>query len=276
MNTQLNVAREIAAEIGQELLAGLPEPHRISRKEAPRDAGTNLVTEMDERAEQFLTEQLADHFPEHDYIAEEGTEKRKGARFRWLIDPLDGTSNYAHAFPWFAVSLALQEQTSDTEQSPVYETILGVVRIPFSDETFHAVSGEGAYRNDEKITVSDRSPLSNCMVATGFPYNRRTTNRPLYRDFENMTRSTRSIRRAGTASIDLCYLAAGVFDGFWEWELQPWDTAAGALIIREAGGRTTDFEGAPHNPYGEQTLASNGHIHEEMIQILTTGEPILP
>jgi len=272
----LNVAREIAEDAGRELLDGLPNPRNISTKGSEEDAGTNLVTEMDKHAESRITDRLSAAFPEHDFVAEEGTERTEGSRYRWLIDPLDGTSNYAHAFPWFAVSLALQERSPDAPSDPPYETVLGVVRIPFSDETFYAERDEGAYRNDESLRVSDRSPLSDCMVATGFPYTRRTTDLPLYRDFENMTRSTRSIRRAGTASIDLCYLAAGVFDGFWEWHLQPWDTAAGTLMIREAGGQTTDFQGHPHDPYGDQTLASNGSIHEEMKQVLSTGEPICP
>ncbi len=272
----LQVAREISADIGEELLDALPEPHNITAKGDLDEAGIDLVTEMDEKAEEFITDQLGDAFPEHDFIAEEGTEKQHGSTYQWVIDPIDGTSNYTHAFPWFSVSLALERATDDPAHHRSCETVLGVVHIPHTNETFHAIKNEGAYRDDERIEVSDRSPLGSTMIATGFPYSRRKTNLPIYRDFENMTRSCRSIRRVGTASIDLCYLAAGIFDGFWEWHLAPWDTAAGAHIVREAGGRTTDFSGDPHDPYGDKTLVSNGFIHDEMIQILTTGEPIIP
>lgn len=278
LDNALQVAKDISGTIGSELLDALPEPHNISAKGDRDEAGIDLVTEMDEKAEQFITEELAKAFPDHGYIAEEGTEKQVDATYRWVIDPLDGTSNYAHAFPFFAVSLALEKKRSEsvsTDQRD-YETVLGVVRIPSTDETFHAISGDGAFRDGEPINVSERSPLGSCMVATGFPYSRRTTDLPIYRDFENFTRSTRSIRRVGTASIDLCYLAAGIFDGFWEWHLAPWDTAAGALIIREAGGQTSTFDGQPHDPYGDKTLASNGFIHDEMVEVLTTGEPIIP
>lgn len=273
----LQVAREISEDVGEQLLSALPEPHDITTKGDRSEAGIDLVTEMDQKAEEQITEELGTAFPEHDFLAEEGTEKQQGAAYQWVIDPLDGTSNYTHAFPWFAVSLALERATEpDEDHHRSHETVMGVVHIPFTGETFQAIIGEGAYRDDERIEVSERAPLSSCMVATGFPYSRRTTDLPIYRDFENFTRSTRSIRRVGTASIDLCYLAAGIFDGFWEWHLAPWDTAAGALVVREAGGRTSDFEGTPHDPYGDKTLASNELIHEEMIQVLTSGEPIIP
>ncbi len=269
---------DVARETGKLLLDGLYGDREVYQKD---EAFTNLVTEMDRRAEEKIVSALTDAFPDHDYIAEEGSRKESGATHLWLIDPLDGTSNYAHGFPLFAVSLALQRSNEGNanpggENGKNEETLLGVVHIPRTDESFYAISGNGAYRNDEPIEVSDRAPISETMIATGFPYTRRTSDLPLFRDFENMTRSCRSIRRAGAAAIDLCYLASGIFDGFWEWNLYPWDTAAGCLIVREAGGKTTNFQGDPHSPYGDQTLVSNGLIHREMKKILNTGEPIIP
>lgn len=254
------VSGTLARETGEMLWSCLRDTREIETKSASVD----LVTEMDRKAERKLVQTLEEEFPDHDYIAEEGHLKESGAEHRWLIDPLDGTSNYAYGFPWFGVSMALQRKN----QKSTWMTVLGSVYLPLTDELFQARKEEGAFINQREITVSDRKTLDMSMLATGFPYSKKETTRPIFQDFEDFTRASRSIRRAGAASIDLCYLAKGIFDGFWEVGLQPWDTAAGCFLIREAGGRTSDFSGNPHSVDHDETVASNGHIHEELIHVL--------
>lgn len=264
----LTVAEEVVRKAADMIEEALPD--RRKGVQTKGEHASNLVTELDHRSEQLITSRLKTAFPDHDWITEEGKNNDTGAAYRWLIDPLDGTSNFAHGFPVFAVTVAFQERNGSGENP--YETLLGVTRIPWTDETFRARKGEGAYRNNEEVSVSDREPLSRAMVATGFPYDKHESDRPLFQQFEEMVRNSRSIRRAGAAAVDLCYVACGIFDGFWEWDLAPWDTAAGALMVREAGGNVTDFSGEPHDPSGTQTLASNGNVHGQMQKILADIE----
>ncbi len=223
----------------------------------------DLVTDTDRQVEALVTAHLQRAFPDHLIIAEESS----GARLDrppddahvWYLDPLDGTTNFAHAYPQFAVSLALGRGQ---------ELMFALVHDPLRAETFVAERGGGARLNGEPITVSTTASLEHALLATGFPYDRRA-HLEFYLGFvgDFMARA-QGIRRNGSAALDLCYVACGRLDGFWEWKLHPWDTAAGALIVREAGGTIGDFHGGALDLFGEQTLASNGRLHGEMVEIL--------
>ncbi|MBI4686553.1 MAG: inositol monophosphatase [Nitrospirae bacterium] len=220
----------------------------------------DLVTEADLKSEQKIVSIIKKAFPEHDILAEERGLQDNQAEYKWLIDPLDGTTNYAHGFPVFAVSIALERKG---------EIILGVVYDPMRDEIFTAIKGKGAYLNNKKINVSATKSLSVSLLATGFAYDVRVSPENNLNHFSNFILRSQGIRRAGSAAIDLCYIASGRFDGYWEMKLKPWDTAAGSLIVKEAGGRVTDFQGQPFSHYSKEILASNGKIHREMIKVLS-------
>jgi len=224
----------------------------------------DLVTETDRAAEALVTSRLRAAFPDHRIVAEEASSGVALApppadTHVWYLDPLDGTTNFAHAYPHFAVSLALARGT---------ELELAVVSDPLRDETFVARRGAGARLNGAPIAVSTTDDLERALLATGFPYDRRV-HRDFYLAFtaDLMTRA-QGIRRNGAAALDLCYVACGRLDGFWEWKLHPWDTAAGTLIVREAGGAVSDFRGESFDLFGQQTLASNGRVHGAMVEIL--------
>lgn len=222
----------------------------------------DLVTEVDRAAETAIVAVLRRTFPNHDILAEEEDYGRSSSGFRWIIDPLDGTTNYAHGFPWFAVSIALEVDGKITH---------GVVYNPFTNELFFAEKGKGAFLNNTPIRVSAVPQLSDALLATGFPYDRKTSACNNYDHFVNFQQQARACRRAGSASLDLACVAAGRFDGFWEMKLKPWDVAAGNLLVEEAGGRISDFGGQPFSIYGSECLASNGAIHQEMIAVLYRG-----
>ena len=224
----------------------------------------DLVTEADLASEKLIIDRIKSHYPRHAILAEEsgaieGFQTVSGqSDWRWIIDPLDGTTNYAHGYPCFCVSIAL-ERAGSIE--------VGVVYDPTRDEVFAAERGQGATLNDRRIRVSDVEDLNAAMLCTGFPYNVRE--RPNFaRDFANFTMEAQAVRRDGSAALDLAYLACGRFDGFWEDGLNAWDIAAGMLLIKEAGGQVTDFVGAPLNIYTPKVLASNGLIHDKMMQVL--------
>lgn len=222
----------------------------------------DLVTEADRLAEVAIVEVLRGTFPRHDILAEEADYGSTDSHYRWIIDPLDGTTNYAHGFPWFAVSIALEVAG---------EVRLGVVFNPVSQEMFVAEKGAGAFLNDYPLRVSAADQLANSLLATGFPYDRKTSPVNNFDHFINFQRAARACRRAGSASLDLACTAAGRFDGYWEMKLKPWDVAAGKLLVEEAGGRISDFSGRPYDIYGQECLASNGLIHEAMVQVLQNG-----
>lgn len=226
----------------------------------------NLVTEVDRASEEAIIGSLRSAFPECDILAEESGSVSGGSSLRWIIDPLDGTTNYAHGFPWFAVSIALE---ADGVMG------VGVVFHPMMDEMFTSVRGEGACLNGRKISVSARQPLADCLLATGFPYDRTRTNENNFENFINFQMAARAVRRFGAAALDLAYVAAGRLDGYWECKLNPWDTAAGKLLVVEAGGTVTDYAGASHRTEEHRILASNGLIHREMIEVLSgsVGNP---
>ena len=255
VNSFLAVAVEAARRAGQLLRDARGGLHRISYKGSP----TNLVTEMDRSAEALIVEHLLGAFPTHGVLGEEGGARSGVSGYRWLVDPLDGTTNYAHGLPVFAVSVAL-------ERDGVVE--LGVGYDPTRDECFVAERGQGATLNGEPIQVSATRNLGESLLSTGFPYDIRTTAETNLAEYAALSLRARAVRRLGSAVLDLCYVAAGRFDGFWELALGPWDMAAGGLIVQEAGGRVTDVLGGPWRLDGPGMLASNGQIHGGILAVL--------
>ncbi len=248
----------VAREAGAILLESLGRVERVMFK-----GRIDLVTEVDQRSEAAIVAALTARFLEHRIVAEEGSGRAGGASpYRWLIDPLDGTTNYAHAFPHFAVSIALQHDE---------ETIVGVVYDPVKDELFRAERGGGARLNDRPLRPSETAELIRGLLATGFPYN--AAHRPLaLARWAAFTHTAQALRRTGSAALDLCYVAAGRFDGFYEDQLGPWDCAAGALIATEAGGRVSDYRGAPFDPFRGELVASNGPLHDALLAVLGETE----
>ena len=210
-------------EAGEQLLRKVEGPLQMNEKSSDID----LVTEMDIWTEQFLVNKIETHYPTHAILTEETGANKVESDYLWIIDPIDGTTNYAHGFPFFAISVALQYQK---------ETVLGVVYAPKLKECFHAVKEKAAYVNAKQMKVSNSKHLKESLLATGFPYDRATSNDNNLNYFEQMMKQAQGIRRAGSAALDLCYVAKGVLDGYWEMKLKIWDIAAGALIVKEAGG----------------------------------------
>lgn len=220
----------------------------------------DLVTEADYAAEQAIVSILRQRHPDHDILAEEGDYDRRGADHCWIVDPLDGTTNFAHGFPWFAVSIALEVRGT---------VVLGAVFNPHNRELFIAERGQGATLNDRPLRVSATTTLERALLATGFAYDHKTSTDNNYEHFISVQRVAQAVRRAGVASLDLACVAAGRFDGFWELQLKPWDVAAGVLLVEEAGGRVTDYAGEPMPLDRGQILASNGRLHGAMKAILS-------
>lgn len=249
---------------GRLILKNFEKPRRVMFKDSP----INLVTEVDQAADRLIQRILGDAFPAHDRLTEESVPGRLDARFRWIVDPLDGTTNFAHGFPQCAVSIALEERLGADRG----RVLVGGVYDPFRDELFWAARGRGAWLERggrrRRLRVSATPVLQRSLLLTGFPYDRRERV-DLYLSYvREFMQRIQGIRRAGAAALDLCWVAAGRVDGYWEWRLKPWDSAAGALIVEEAGGRMSDFSGRAFSPYGEQTLATNGRIHAEMLRVM--------
>jgi myo-inositol-1(or 4)-monophosphatase len=249
------VAHAAARRAGALLRARYREHQTISLKSSPVD----LVTAVDREAERMIVGMLHEAFPTHAIVAEESESPPPAEGPCWYVDPIDGTTNFAHGYPHFAVSIGLVENGRFQ---------LGVVHDPLRDETFAALNGSGARLNGSPIAVSAVARLQDALLGTGFPYDRR--DRPaFYLAFvEAALRRSHGIRRAGSAALDLCYLACGRLEAYWEWNLHAWDTAAGALILSEAGGRITDFAGDSHRLGDRETAASNGHVHDELLAML--------
>ena len=250
----LAMATAIARNAGKILLTHFREDHQISKK-----GQIDLVTEMDLKAETLIVDQIRRRFPDHEILAEEQGYQAGNGPYKWIIDPLDGTTNYAHGYRFFSVSIAVEYER---------ELVLGVVYDPVTEELFSAARGQGATLNNQPIHVSDEDQLIDSLLVTGFSYDREEIKKNL-EFFNRMILHSRSIRRDGSAALDLCYVACGRFEGFWELSLNPWDVAAGRLIVEEAGGSVTTFRGSPSTIYEPELLTSNGKIHSAMMALLT-------
>jgi myo-inositol-1(or 4)-monophosphatase len=252
----LELAIEVALEAGKYLKESVGNIRHIGHKDGQE---TNLVTEIDKQSEQMIMKKIKQVYPDHDFLGEETGGQNVKSEYRWIIDPLDGTVNFTHGLPLFCVSIGLEYQ--GTIQ-------LGVVYNPISNELFTAERGKGAYLNSKRLQVTKTNKLIESMLVTGFPYNVQENPDHAIEHFTNFLMEAQALRRLGSAALDICYVAAGRFEGFWEVNLHPWDVAAGVLILLEAGGVWTDFHGLPTSVYNPQLLASNGSIHEEMIRVL--------
>ena len=218
----------------------------------------DLVTAADKASEKLITERISQQFPSHDLFGEEGTRTNKGSEYRWYIDPLDGTTNFAHGFPVFAVSLGIELRG---------ERIAGVVYDPTRDELFAAEKGSGAFLNGERIHVSTVQKLAETLTGTGFPSHKRHKNPNIY-FYHVITLRTHGVRRAGSAALDLASVASGRLDAFWEFNLNPWDTAAGTVLVEEAGGKISRFDGSRWLLDSKETLATNALVHEDIIKLM--------
>ena len=252
----LNVAREAALEAGKFLKYNLGKVRHIERKLGQE---TNLVTEIDKASEALIIKKIKQHYPSHDILAEESGDHKAKSEYRWIIDPLDGTTNYTHGLPLFSVSIGVELNGT---------MVAGVIYDPSADEIFTAEKGRGAFLNGKRIHVSTHDSLINSLLVTGFPYNVKENPGHVVEHFVNLLMEGQGVRRLGSAAIDLAYVAAGRLDGFWEVFLNPWDKAAGILLVQEAGGVVTDFKNNPASVYDQNTLATNGKIHQHMLRVL--------
>jgi myo-inositol-1(or 4)-monophosphatase len=253
----LATAIEVVRRAGAIHLAHLETGFRVTRK-----AKTDIVTDVDIEAETMCRTTIEERFPRHSVLAEEMADALPpsgGAMHRWLFDPLDGTANYTHGVPFFCASLAL-EVNGVVEMAAVYD--------PSRSELFTAERGHGALLNDRKLAVSDTDLIGDAMLGTGFPHSATTRDAVMERVLGEIAPRARGLRRLGSAALDLCYVACGRMDGFWDKNLKPWDTAAGALIVAEAGGVVTGLDGGAFDPYAGSVVASNGRLHQEIIDVL--------
>lgn len=252
MSRYLPELEHIAREAGALLMSYFDRHIKIEYK-----GEVDLVTAADRASEKLIVERLKEKWPEHGIVGEEGTRSHTGAEFRWFVDPLDGTTNFAHGYPVFCVSIALARQDDELE--------VGVLYDPTRDEMFSAERGSGATLNGRAIDVSQTTRLAEAILGTGFPSHKRHKNPNIY-FYHQITLRSHGVRRAGSAALDLANVAAGRYDGFWEFNLNPWDTAAGVLIVQEAGGKVTRFDGTPFRLDSREVLASNGLIHDEVVE----------
>jgi myo-inositol-1(or 4)-monophosphatase len=256
----LSVARDAAKSAGLILLDCARTGFHIEHKNP-----INLVTDADHAAEQCVVDHIRRHHPDHRILAEErGGDAHGSSPFRWIIDPLDGTTNFAHGFPVYAVSIGVEY---------LNELLIGVVYDPTRNELFTAEAGGGAFLNGRSLAVSNTDTLNAALLVTGFAYDIRENANNNLDHFVRFTLNTQGVRRTGSAALDLCYVAAGRFDGFWEVKLSAWDMAAGVVILREAGGRITDLRGNPHSVNQPELVASNGRIHDEMLAVIREQLP---
>ncbi|MBO8131830.1 MAG: inositol monophosphatase [Candidatus Marinimicrobia bacterium] len=244
----------VALEAGKFILKNMKKALKIDYK-----GRVNMVTEVDKDSQDIIISRISKEFPNAGIIAEESDTKTVNKNITWIIDPLDGTTNFVHGFQCFAVSIAAEIDS---------KIILGVVYDPVRKEMFYATNGAGAYLNGKKIHVSRISRLIDSLLVTGFPYE---LNQYFYKNmelFKALYEKCQGVRRTGAATIDLCYLACGRFDGYWEFNLNPWDVAAGSIIVKEAGGKISDMKGGDFSIYGKEYLATNGLIHDEMLEVI--------
>jgi len=266
-------AAEIAREAGARLREFFAEGVATEYK-----GDVDLVTVADRTVEKLIRTRMGEVFPEHGMYGEEGTREGLEREFRWYVDPLDGTTNFAHGFPQFCVSLGLEQRGAGLKEDEDGELVAAVIYDPMRDELFSAERRQGATVNGKRIQVSKTSVLAEALVATGFPSRKRHQN-PNIHFYHEITLRSHGVRRAGSAALDLAYVAAGRLEGFWEFNLNPWDTAAGILLVEEAGGRVSNFAGEPFRLNSEETLVSNGLIHDELVGIfedLFAGRDLTP
>jgi len=249
------VAIEAALKSGEFIRKSVGKIKTVSYKGV-----NNIVTDVDKKAEKIIIGTILSSFPGHSILSEEVGVRGKPSSFKWVIDPLDGTTNFARGFPFFSVSIALEEEG---------RVILGVVYDPVRGELFLAEHKKGSYLNEKRIRVSSIRRLSDAFLATGFAYGVKKTVNKNIRNFKSFLVRSMAIRRAGSAALDFCYVACGRFDGYWELELNPWDCAAGSLIVKEAGGSVTRFNRERYSHYDREVLATNGFIHDEMVEVLS-------
>lgn len=249
---------QISKEAGELIRNAFGKTHSIKFKTNE----LNLVTETDKASEKLITEFIKKKYPSHRILAEEGSEAnpdKVGTDYLWVVDPLDGTTNFAHGLPIFAVSIGVQKNR---------ETIAGVVYDVMRDVVYSAEKTSGSFENGKRISVSKNENLGHSVLVTGFPYNIRGNPDKAFERFITFLKQARAIRRLGSAAIDFCYVANGVFDGFWEVSLHPWDICAGKLIVEEAGGSVTDFDGNKIDIYSKRILATNSFVHQKMIDVM--------
>jgi myo-inositol-1(or 4)-monophosphatase len=255
MRRYLDIAVEAARRAGELQRNRLGGKFEVSRKGV-----IDLVTEVDRESESLIVGILRGAFPGSDIIAEENDYGERRSNAVWIIDPLDGTTNFTHRLPWFCVSIGLEIEG---------DVRLAVLYHPCLDEMFTALKGEGAFLNGDKLAVSCNTALRSCILASGFPYDRTWDNENNLDLYSEFTMETQGVRRFGAAALDLAYVAAGRLDGFWECKLKPWDVAAGKLLVEEAGGRVTNYHGEAYSVYDHRVVASNGYIHDEMMGIIS-------
>jgi myo-inositol-1(or 4)-monophosphatase len=251
MRQYLDDLEPIAREAGALLMSYFDRHIKIEYK-----GDVDLVTAADRASEKLIVERLQARWPQHGIVGEEGTRSDTGAEYRWFVDPLDGTTNFAHGYPVFCISIALARKDDQLEA--------GVLFDPTRDELFAAEHGQGGSLNGKPLHVSKTARLADSILGTGFPSQKRHQN-PNIHFYQQLTLRSHGVRRAGSAALDLANVAAGRFDGFWEFNLNPWDTAAGVLMVQEAGGIVTRFDGSPFRLDSHEVLASNGLIHDELL-----------
>ena len=248
---------QISREAGELIRNAFGKTHSIEFKTNE----LNLVTETDKASEKLITDFIKKKYPSHGILAEEGSELNKSAEFLWVIDPLDGTTNFAHGLPIFSVSIGLQKNG---------ETIAGVVYDVIRDVLYSAEKNSGSFEDGKRINVNKNTNLGRSLLVTGFPYDIKENPDKAFERFIGFLKHARAIRRLGSAAIDFCYVANGVFDGFWEVSLHPWDICAGKLIVEEAGGLVTDFDGRPIDIFSKRILATNGLVYKKMVDVLNS------
>ena len=256
--------RRVAVDTARAAGQLLHHEHPAARQVSYKGAVTNLVTEMDGRAEALIVDALLNAFPDDGILGEEGSARPGSSGRRWILDPLDGTTNYAHGLPIYSVGLGLEQHG---------RIVLGVVYDPSRDEMFAAERGGGAWLNERRLSVSPTVTLDTSLLVTGFPYDIRTNPDNNLKEYAALSVRARAVRRLGSALIDLAYVAAGRFDGYWELSLSPWDVAAGGILVEEAGGRVTDLRGAPLDVDHPRLVASNGRIHDQLLTVLKELRP---
>lgn len=255
INKELSIAKKAAVEAGKLIIKDFGKSRIIKFK-----SKVDFVTKTDNDSEKLITTMIKKNFPDHSILAEEGTRREKGSENLWIIDPLDGTTNFAHGYPFFSVSIALILKGRQ---------VLGVVYDPIRNEMFHSIAGKGSYLNGKRIKVTNVKDLKDSIIIIGFWYDRgKIMRKTLEKTGEFFSEGIQGTRRSGSAALDLCYIASGRADGFWEFFLNPWDFAAGSLLVKEAGGIVTTTEGKPLEMKGSTVLATNKYLHKKMLEVL--------